>query len=420
MDDATMNTLYGWKGRVHKAIKVFEQCKIEYVRVCALPKTDYTLRNTNTNTNTITNANTTSTNTSTSRIITTCNHDADIALVWVLLESSRQIIDSTCDGYIASIRRSFGAYRTKQEADAMASSKTTATRNDVTDPNDEADPLTELALANADADVNAAFATLWIEGVVENTINRHVKFIEQWRDIIGDAQKEVAGWKSEHEQYLEKMCEIEGERNKSEDARLSGDDEINDTNSNDNDNDNDSDDDGDSDGEDDSDDESEEDSVPDLGNDPHELLRMGRKVDTHADRLFRIGTYVSAGKVLISTLKIARKIECIEAATQEAGTACIMGLTQRNLRGRDAALNHFNNAFAANRRQDGNDDGNGDGNGNEETVTEDRNQSESAIVESWKAQTDTSKVDAIYSWYRMYHGALTQMNTKHLNAKHII
>ena len=87
MDEATMNRLYGWKGRVHKAIKVFEQSKMEYVRVCALPKTTNDIMKT---------ANR-----------TTTNHDADIALTWVLLESSRKIVDATCDGYIAAIKTAF-------------------------------------------------------------------------------------------------------------------------------------------------------------------------------------------------------------------------------------------------------------------------------------------------------------------------
>jgi len=193
MDDASTNKLYGWKGRVHKAIQVFKQCKIEYVRVCALPKTKNALLKTVKG--------------------TTCNYDADIALTWILLESSRKVVDATCDGYIASIRRSFSVYQKKQEETALAPPPTTTTATatatatartntaGVADTAAAAAPVVPRPFENEN-DTTVPAITVWIEGVVENTINSHVKFIQQWRDIIGDAQKEVAGWKSEHEKYL--------------------------------------------------------------------------------------------------------------------------------------------------------------------------------------------------------------------------
>lgn len=379
MDDSTMNRLYGWKGRVHKAIKVYEQCKMEYVRVCALPASrsalvKQTLQG------------------------TTCNHDADIALTWYLLESSRKIVDASCDGYIASIKSSFHAYRTKQEQGAAVSpralppSRTTAspTNTNETGPND------------------APSMTIWIEGVVENTVNSHVQFIEQWRGIISDAQKETAVWKSEHEQYLDKICEI-GEARKSYDSlpECNSDDE--------------------SDYDSDDEDDDSKNCEPNYDNDNNiendgsavqeqdrksqlELLRMGMKVDEHADRLFQLGTYISAGKVLISSLKIASKIESIEKAAQEAGTACILGLTQMNLRDRDVVLG--NNATTFNSNINNIETATGRTSANEDAATTDCDRSESAIVEEWKDETDTTKVDAIYSWYRMYHGALTPIDLK--------
>ena len=415
MDEATLNKLYGWKGRVHKAIKVFEQCKMEYGRVCALPKTTGALLK--------------------SIKQTTCDYDADIALTWVLLESSRKIVDVTCDGYIASIRRSFHDYRTKQEERALASPPNA--RRNIHGTNVAAAPTIETNNNNDDEDddeddddATTPPITIWIESIVENTINSHVKFIEQWRYIISDAQKEVTVWKSEHEKYLDKMCEVEEARNKLEDPNYVDSDSDSDSDSDDVDSDdsddsddeydseNDSDDDSDSDSvnedrneeknddEDDDNDNSENDtndSVNGHGNDPLQLLRMGMRLDEHADRLFQMGTYVSAGKVLISSLKIASKIESIEAAAQEAGTACILGLTQRNLRDRDVALsNTLNNAPTMTGIN--HDDGN----------TAGSNPSESSIFEEWKEQADTTKLDAIYSWYRMYHGALSSVNTKHL------
>jgi hypothetical protein len=371
MDDATMNKLYGWKGRVHKAIKVFEQCKMEYVRVCALPKTKGALLK--------------------SMRTTTCNHDADIALTWVLLESSRKIVDATCDGYIASIRRSFYAYRKQQEEMSLRPPPTAPTTDNETN--------------------NTPTITIWIEGIVENTINSHVRFIEQWRDIISDAQKEVTGWKSEHEKYLDKMCEVEEARKKQEQGSdaCRGDEEEHSADGDNVDSDN-ADKKDDSEHEDESehdvgveennnDDDGDGDSIHEQGNDRIELLRMGMRVDEHAARLFQMGTYVSAGKVLISSLKIANKIESIETAAQEAGTACILGLTQLNLRDRDVVLSNFNHV--TNHGADGNGE------------PADCNKSVCEIVEEWKQQSDTTKLNAIYSWYRMYHGALS-VNTKHL------
>ena len=365
MDEATMNRLYGWKGRVHKAIKVFEQSKMEYVRVCALPKTKNAILKT---------ANR-----------TTCNHDADIALTWVLLESSRKIVDATCDGYIALIRRSFDDYRRIQAENALAQ-RTTARGTPppiANDTNDIADPTN----------------TIWIEGVVENTINSHVKFIEQWRDIISDAQKEVSGWKNGHEKYLSEMCEVEeGQKRLDDPVYNDGDESVN---SDDSDDDSDDEFEKDDDDENDDNDVEDADSVNEHKNDQLELLRMGMRVDEQADRLFQLGTYVSAGKVLISSLKIANKIERIETAAQEAGTACILGLTQANLLDRDVVLGNINHTIAP--------VSNGIG---EETF--DCNKSESDIAEEWKQQTDTTKLDAVYSWYRMYHGALPCINTEHL------
>jgi len=391
MNEATMNKLYGWKGRVHKAIKVFEQCKMEYVRVCSLPKSKDALMQTING--------------------TTCNHDADIALTWMLLESSRKVVDATCDGYIASIKRSFYAYKTKQEQvtltrntdDDAAAAIPTAVHNDMGDDNDNyIDNTTTPAM------------TIRIEGIVENTINSHVKFIEQWRNIIDDAQKEVTGWKSEHEQYLDRMCELEDVRDKSDaSTRISlqqldiDDDSDHSYDSDDDDDDDhsyDSDDDGDDDhsydSEHDDPNDSHYDSVNDHGDDRLKLIGMGMKVDEHADRLFQMGTYVSAGKVLISSLKIASKIESIETAAQEAGTACILGITRFNLRHRDAVQSHFNNeTLAIRRRKD------------EEKAC---NRSEQTIVEEWSQETDTTKLNAVYSWYKMYHGSLMSVNIEHL------
>ncbi len=360
-----MNRLYGWKGRVHKAIKVFEQSKMEYVRVCALPNSKNAIQKT---------ANR-----------TTCNHDADIALTWVLLESSRKIVDATCDGYIASITRSFDDYRRIQAENAL-SQQTTARG-------------TPPPIANGNNDTADSTITIWIEGVVENTINSHVKFIEQWRDIISDAQKEASGWKSGHEKYLSKMCEMEEAQKRLDDPNYNDGDES----SNSDDSDDDSDDEFEKDDDDENDDNDVEDgdSVNEHKNDQLELLRMGMRVDEQADRLFQLGTYVSAGKVLISSLKIANKIERIETAAQEAGTACILGLTQANLRDRDVVLGNINHTIAPASIGIG-----------EQTF--DCNKSESDIAEEWKQQTDATKLDAVYSWYRMYHGALPYINMGHL------
>jgi len=328
MDDATMNKLYGWKGRVHKAVKVFEQCKGEYVRVCALPNTKGGLLK--------------------SIKRTTCNHDADIALTLLLLESSRKVVDATCDGYIASIKRSFYAYRMKQEEDVKSSS--TVGRSTIDGNNNNA-------------------MTLWIEGVVENTINSNAKFIEQWRDIISDAQKEVTGWKSEHEKYLDEVKKGPQYSNIDPDDKLQrtyrNDDEKQDTNDSDN---------------------------------IHEntLRQMEIRVDEQADRIFQIESVVSAGKILLSSLKIFQKIESIETAAQEAGTACILGLTQLKLRDRDVVLSNFNNVTTPYPS-------------NEEKAS--CCKSENEIVEEWKQQSDRIKLNAVYSWYRMYHGALSCANT---------
>lgn len=382
MDDSTMNKLYGWKGRVHKAIKVFEQCKMDYVRVCALPASrnalvKQTLKG------------------------TTCDHDADIALTWYLLESSRKIVDATCDGYIASIKSSFHAYQTKEEQSTAVAPRPPPPSRTLATP------------TNADETrADTPNMTMWIEGVVENTINSHVKFIEQWRGIISDAQKEAAVWKSEHEHYLDKMCEIGASRNESDGLSGCSSDDDSEYDSENND-----DDDADSDDEDDDseNDEPEEDDDGGAVEDQQtksqlELLRMGMKVDEHAERLFKLGTYVSAGKVLISSLKIASKIESIERAAQETGTTCIMGLTQVNLRERDVVLG--NNATTFNNSINDIEAAIGRTIDNENTAVGKCDRPESAIVEQWKNETDITKINAIYSWYRMYHGALTSVDLK--------
>ena len=297
-----MNKLYGWKGRVHKAIKVFEQCKMDYVRVCALPKTTSTLKG------------------------TSCDHDADIALTWVLLESSRKIVNATCDAYIVSIKNYFHAYRVKQDDQAVvargASSSTTmsATPGIGTDTD-----TTNETRAGIPA------MTIWIEGVVENTVNSHVKFIEQWRGIISDAQKEAGQWRNDHQQSLDMMWKIgKGGKNLWVDPDCSSDDESEyDNDGNDDDSVEDDDDDS------ENDDSENDDPEYDIGisndnshmpfdelekrNPKLELLRMGMRFDKHADRLFQLGTYVSAGKVLISSLKIADKLDSIEKAAKNAG-----------------------------------------------------------------------------------------------------
>jgi len=369
-----MNRLYGWKGRVHKAIKVFEQCKMEYVRVCALPRTKNAMMKTINK--------------------TTSNHDADIALTWVLLESSRKVVDATVDGYIASIRRSFDDYRRIQAENAIAQQATLGTaareqlvanNNDPTDPN----------------------ITIWIEGVVENTINSHVQFIEQWRAIISDAQKEASGWKSKHEKYLNKICEIEKAQKQAADPDYNSDDDSVDSYDSDPDSDSDDEDDLEKDADDDeNDDESEDGDDDETSIDEHkdqrlELLRKGMRVDEQADKLFQLGTYVSAGKVLISSLKIASKIESIETAAQEAGTASILGLTQANLRDRDVVLPSLNHPITV-------------GSSATQSSTVGCNKSEKDIVNEWKEETDTTKVNAIYFWYRLYHGALTCVNTEEI------
>ena len=248
--------------------------------------------------------------------------------------------------------------------------------------------------------------TIWIEGVVENTINSHVKFIEQWRAIIADAQKEASGWKSEHEKYLNKMCDAEEAQKRAADP--------NSVDSDDSDSDSDSD----TDSEDDEEDKDEDEEDFEKGNYDHEtdggntaddedsgndhndkwfeLLRKGMLVDEQADKLFQLGSYISAGKVLISSLKIASKIESIETAAQEAGTASILGLTQANLRDRDVVLPSLNHPITPG--------------GNATDATPRTKKSENDIVEEWKAETDTTKVNAIYSWYRLYHGALSCVN----------
>lgn len=120
-------------------------------------------------------------------------------------------------------------------------------------------------------------------------------------------------------------------------------------------------------------------------------------MDEQTERLIELGTCVSAGKVLISSLKIAHKIESIEAAAQEAGTASILGLTQANLRGSETILSSVNHPIAL-----------------AQTETDSRgcNRSENEIVKEWRQQIETTKVSAIYSWYRLYHGSLHCANTE--------
>ena len=123
---------------------------------------------------------------------------------------------------------------------------------------------------------------------------------------------------------------------------------------------------------------------------------MEIRVDEQADRIFQIESVVSAGKILLSSLKIFQKIESIETAAQEAGTACILGLTQLKLRDRDVVLSNFNNVTTPHPS-------------NEEKAS--CCKSENEIVEEWKQQSDRIKLNAVYSWYRMYHGALSCVNT---------
>jgi len=181
----------------------------------------------------------------------------------------------------------------------------------------------------------------------------------------------------------------------------------------DSDNDSESDDDGPSDDVDENDDDSVL-SATKRANYRLQLLLADTRVDEHADRLIQMGIYVSAGKVLILSLKIANKIESIERAAQEAGTSCILALTQLNLRNRDIVLNNLNNIQVAN----GNNNNNNNNNNNDDNETEkkisDCNKSETTIVEQWKENTNTIKLDAMYSWYRNYHGALTDLNLKNL------
>lgn len=379
-----MNTLYGWKGRVHKAIKIFEQNRMEYLRVCALPKTKDSMMKTINK--------------------TTCNHDADIALTWVLLESSRKNVDVTIDGYIASIRKSFDDYRRIQVEKAIEQQSTlgiTPREEFMANNNDETDPN----------------VTIWVEGVVENTINSHVKLIEQWREIISDARKDASTWRSEHEKYMNKIGVLDDDQIRANDDSSDDDsdsDELEEEEEDENDEDDDeveddrmrtndesSDDDSDSDNsEEENEDESDnndDDSVNQHGDNPFELFRLGTGVDEQTERLIELGTCVSAGKVLISSLKIAHKIESIEAAAQEAGTASILGLTQANLRGSETILSSLNHPIAL-----------------AQTETDSRgcNRSENEIVKEWRQQIETTKVSAIYSWYRLYHGSLHCANTE--------
>ena len=325
MDETAINTLYGWRGRVHKAILVYEQCKLEYVRVCALPRTKEAFM----------------------RSIkgTTCNHDADIALTWGLLEAAKNVVEATCDGYISSIRRSFNAYRKMKENNIPTISNTdTIIANDI---------------AN-----NVDGAT--IDVIVENIINSNITFVQQWREIISGAQKEMAGWKGEHKKYLECMCEVDGSIKTAAAVDYEH-----------------ADDDDDDDG------------------DRLRLLRMGIRVDEHTERLLRMGTCLSAGKVLITSLKIVRKIESIETATQEAGTACIVGITRSTLH---SSIN--------------NNEGGGDDNSNDDEENNGRDEmiykSESKIVEEWNIQAEATKLDSVYRWYRMHNGTLSSINMKHV------
>lgn len=394
MDDATMNKLYGWKGRVHKAIKVFEQSKMDYVRVCALPNTrgarvEQILKR------------------------TSSNHDADIALTWVLMDSSHRIVDLTCDAYVAMIKNSFHDYVTKQDELAAVARGTSPSTITSATPRTETDTGTD---TNNETTTDVPSMETRIEGVVENTVNGHIKFIEQWRSIVDDAQTEAAIWKNDHEQFLEMICKVD-------DSDSGSDDESQD------------------DGEDDdfdSDDKDEHDGdsidsekynlynetgiinenrhipfdVLEKRNSKLELLRKGMKFDKHANHLFELGTYVSAGKVLISSMKIALKLDSVEKAAQKSGNACIMGLTHRNLRDRQIIPSTVNNNWdnIIDNLQNAMEGIHID----QDRAIEGVDKSEFDARKEWKNQIDTTKLNAVYTWYRMYHGALTPMNTKRL------
>jgi len=355
MDETTMNTLYGWKGRIHKAMLVCEQFKLEYVRVCALSRTfrDKSLTGILSTTKG-----------------TTGNRDADAALTWSLLEAAMNIVEATCDGYISSIRRSFNAYRKIKED------------NDLT--------FTTTAAANMDGDAT-------IDEFVENIINSNVVFVEQWTEIISGAQKEKSGWKVEHKKYLDRKAVAEKIRRRKRRAAL---------------------------------------IIEDYEHDADDPLRIADRlfrIRLADDRLFRMGICVAAGKVLVSSHKIVSKITSIETATQEAGKACILGITQSAIN----INNNNNNEDGGNDNGNGNNDDNGDDNGdadyyddfdeyndpddyNDNDNNDDGNdgdenngydemiyKSESEIVEEWDIQVKATKLDSVYRWYRMHNGTLS-------------
>jgi len=398
-----MNNLYGWKGRVHKAVLVFEQRKRDYTRVCALPK---------------------------SYPYSTCSrssdHKADVTLAWALLESSGDIVASTCDAYIGSIRRSFNDYERASVKElrvpserAIAPARAPGHSAGIPASNNVPAENVTLPVTTEEANVRV---------IVETTIDNNIALMQQWTKIMSDAQNELAAWKSKHEKPLDRLCVVDAtiKASASTASTIStlstslDNDEI-DSDHDESDSEDEYDDESDSEDEyesDDDDDESEyesdddddessyDDEESDSEDDRLRLLRMGTRVDEQADHLYQIGEHVSAGKVLISSLKIARKLESIEAAAKQSGISCIASITKRNLM--------VSNPNSTNMNTNSNrDDTAGSGNETNGLNGEDTSKpSQNCIFQEWNEQVETSKLNSIFCWYRMFNGTLNPVDTK--------
>jgi len=135
------------------------------------------------------------------------------------------------------------------------------------------------------------------------------------------------------------------------------------------------------------------------------LLQLGIRYDEHAHRLFRLGTYLSASAVLLSSLRVAKAIDGIQIAVQDAGVACIAGITQSTVAARASSSNNNNN-------------NNNNNNINGVDTINDNYEMESCCVPSetkieveWKNRVERIKVASTYCWYRMYHATLSPSTT---------
>jgi len=112
MEETAWLTLRGWMGKIREAISAYDQADIEYVSVCNFQQKSMLLGGELDVT--------TSTSTATPSTMTTINQrDTDFALRCEVLETARNVVEVTCEGYVSLLHQLFEDYKKKYETDCI-------------------------------------------------------------------------------------------------------------------------------------------------------------------------------------------------------------------------------------------------------------------------------------------------------------